>query len=281
MIFSSVGGVVQEPTKESILVLEMEGVIFDGKKLLREIREYAPKEYVKGIIVRVNSPGGAVGPSQELYTELKRVRTELNKPVYISANAVMASGAFYAAMGASKIYANTGSLLGSIGVIMNFANLEDLYSWAKIKRFNLSTGKFKDTGADFRSMKEEEKQYLQDLLEETLDQFVADILSGRPQMKEAFVREVADGRVFTGTFAREKGFIDETGSMTEAIAALGEETGLGKTPNLLYPKKSPEEFFEMLSQSLGKVNPAENFEEVFKTKLIGRPLFLLPQYVNH
>lgn len=267
--------------EDAILVLELEGVILDGKKILKEIREYSSKDNVKGILIRVNSPGGVVGPSQEIYHEIKKVRDNLGKPIYISANGLMASGAFYAAMGASKIYANSGSLLGSIGVIMNFANMQDLYKWAKIKRFNLSTGKFKDTGSDFREMRGDEKQYLNALLEESLEQFVRDILSGRKNLKDNLVRSVADGRVFTGDSAKKMGFIDEVGSFSDAVAAIGEETGLGSNPELFYPRKSPEEFIEMLSKSLKSMNPANNVEKVFQTKLIGRPLFMFPQYLSN
>lgn len=281
-MFSEVASQGQFQAKtDSILVLELEGVIIDGKKILKEIRDYAHKDNIKGVLVRVNSPGGVVGPSQEIYHEIKNIRDVLEKPVYISANGLMASGAFYAAMGASKIYSNSGSLLGSIGVIMNFANLEDLYKWAKVKRFNLTTGKFKDTGSDFRNMRSDEKDYLNKLLSESLDQFIRDILLGRKNLKEEKVRAVADGRVFTGDFAKSYGFIDEVGSFSDAIKAIGVETGLGESPKLFHPKKSPEEFFEMLSKSMKSMNPAASVEKVFQTKLLGRPLFIFPQYLGN
>lgn len=281
MVVGAMGNLVQKPqevvAENSILLLDLEGVILDGKKFLKDLRNYSTKDNIKGVLIRVNSPGGVVGPSQEIYQEIKRIKEDLGKPVYISASGLMASGAFYAAMGASKIYANKGSLLGSIGVIMNFANMEDLYSWAKIKRFNLTTGKFKDTGADFRAMRPEEKQYLEALLEESLNQFVNDIADGRKNLAIDKIRALADGRVFTGSFAKSYGFIDEVGTMQEAANELGEELGLGKNPKLFVPKKSPEEFFAMLSEAANQLNPATKIESRLGMELVGRPLYLFPQ----
>ena len=281
MVVGAMGNLVQKPqevvAEDSILLLDLEGVILDGKKFLKDLRTYSSKDSIKGVLIRVNSPGGVVGPSQEIYEEIKRVKEDLGKPIYISASGLMASGAFYAAMGATKIYANKGSLLGSIGVIMNFANMEDLYSWAKIKRYNLTTGKFKDTGADFRAMRPEEKQYLEALLEESLTQFVTDISEGRKNLSVEKIRNMADGRVFTGSFAKSYGFIDEVGTMQEAADELGEELGLGKNPKIFVPKKSPEEFFAMLSEAASQLNPATKIESRLGVELVGRPLYLFPQ----
>lgn len=283
IVFNSLSGVVQTPTQQiaedSILLLELEGVILDGKKFLKEIRDYSEKDNIKGVVVRVNSPGGVVGPSQEIYSEIMRVRDIVQKPIYISANGLMASGAFYAAMGASKIYANKGSLLGSIGVIMNFANLEELYSWAKIKRFNLTTGRFKDTGSDFRSMREDEKTYLNALLSESLNQFIDDIVTGRKIQRDK-VAAVADGRVFTGVFAKQYGFIDEIGGLHDAISAIGEATGLGKNPKVYRPQKTPEEFFEMLGERVQALNPYSTVKDTLHLQNFGKPMFILPQYAE-
>ena len=283
IVFNSIGGAIQHEqvavSKDSILVLELEGVIMDGKKFLKEIREYAHRDNVKGVVVRVNSPGGVVGPSQEIYSEIMRVRDELEKPIYISASGLMASGAFYAAMGGTKIYANKGSLLGSIGVIMNFANLEELYSWAKIKRFNLSTGKFKDTGSDFRSMRDDEKKYLEELLQESLNQFIDDIVAGR-KMKRDKVAAMADGRVFTGSFAKSYGFIDEIGGLADVLEDIGEETGLGKRPEIFKPQKRPEDFFELLEERMEGLSPIKSVQKSLKLDGFGKPMFIMPQFLE-
>ena len=285
LVFGSIAGLVQggnriEITKkDSILLLELEGVILDGKKFVKELREYAPQEHVKGILVRVNSPGGVVGPSQEIYQEILRVREELKKPIYVSANGLMASGAFYAAMGATKIYANKGSLLGSIGVIMNFADLKELYEWAKIKRFNLSTGKFKDTGSDFRSMREDEKAYLESLLAESLEQFISDIAEGRGIDVEK-IRPWADGRVFTGVFAKQQNFIDEVGGFSAAVQDLGELAGLGPSPHLFRPQKSPEDFLLLFEEQMEGLLPWGAVERKLQLHGLGQPMYLLPQYLE-
>ena len=124
--------------KEYIGLIEVNGVIMDGSRFIKRIRELDDHKKVKAIVVQVNSPGGAVAPSQEMYEAIKKV----TKPVYVSMSSVAASGGFYLAMGAKKIFANPGSITGSIGVIMEFANLEKLYEWAKVKRYSIKTGKF-------------------------------------------------------------------------------------------------------------------------------------------
>src|SRR5690606_15499687 len=122
------------------LLMRMDGVIMDTKDFLKDLRKYAEESDIKGVLIAVNSPGGVVGPSQELYTELKRIREELKKPVVVSASSVLASGAYYMAVGANQIFVNAGILMGSIGVIMELANLSRLYDWAKVDRYVIKTG---------------------------------------------------------------------------------------------------------------------------------------------
>src|SRR3989344_1375324 len=147
LFFVVIGGTLSSLVKHedkisgnAIMKLELDGIIMDGKKFLKDLRKYREVPEIKGILVHMNSPGGVVGPSQEIYAELKRTKEVYKKPIVVSGAGLVASGAFYAAMAADKIVTNPGTLMGSIGVIMEFANLERLYDWAKIQRFVIKTG---------------------------------------------------------------------------------------------------------------------------------------------
>ena len=144
-------------SKNGILQLELEGVIMNGKKFLKNLKKYREDKNVKAILVVIDSPGGSVGPSQEIYTELLRTRTEFKLPVICVSNGLVASGAYYSAAACDKLVVAKGALVGSIGVIMSFANLEKLYDWAKVTRYSITSGKFKDSGAEYRAMRSDEK----------------------------------------------------------------------------------------------------------------------------
>lgn len=267
----------------SILQMKLEGIIMDSSEFVDDLREYAKNENIKGVLISVNSPGGVVGPSEEIYREIKRVRDDLKKPVVVSFNGLAASGAFYASMGATKIYSNAGSLVGSIGVIMEFANLEKLYEWAKIKRFVISTGAYKDSGAEYREMRPDERAVFQKLANEVLDQFKAAVAEGR-KLKPEQVTSIADGRVFTGLGAKELGLVDEIGSYTDAIHAVGELTGLGPDPKLYDPPSPNPTLAEIIGQvktnvSLGsEVSHLKN--AIMHSQYWGQPLFLMPGAVG-
>ncbi|MCB0413719.1 MAG: signal peptide peptidase SppA [Bdellovibrionales bacterium] len=278
-----VGGVVtiinppeKKIDKSSILYLELEGVIINGRKFLDDLRKYASNDNIKGVLIRVDSPGGVVGPSQEIYSEIKRVREEYNKPVVVSIGAVAASGAYYASVAADKIITNPGSMVGSIGVIMEFANLEKLYEWAKIKRFSINTGAYKDSGAEYRSMRPDEKELFQDMINQVHEQFKVAVAEGR-NLKRDLVDQYADGRIFTGQFAVKMGFADQVGTLTDAKRQIGEMTGLGEDPEMYKPPKKRGDIFEMFAdpefdgRALGtKIN----------VELYGVPLFMIPSPVN-
>ncbi len=261
-------------SQDSILHLEIEGVIIDGKDFLEHIRKYAKEKSVKGVLIQINSPGGVVGPSQEIYSEIKRVRDELNKPVVVSTSALAASGGYYAAVGASKIVTNPGTLMGSIGVIMGFANLERLYDWAKIQRYSIKTGTFKDSGADYRAMTDEEKQFFQGMLAQVLEQFKKAIVEGR-KLSPELVAEYADGRIFVGEEAVRLGFADQVGTFEDARRLVGELSGLGSDPKLYFPKKKTD-FFTMLEEASMEGRLQDLFEKTSQLKLFGQPLYIMP-----
>lgn len=275
-IFSSIIGSKERIKGNAILRLELDGVIMDGKKFLKDLRKYRENSEVKGILVHVNSPGGVVGPSQEIYAELKKTREIYQKPVVVSGSGLMASGAFYAAMAADKIVTNPGTLMGSIGVIMEFANLEKLYDWAKIKRFVIKTGDYKDTGAEYRPMREDERKLLQKLMDDVLAQFKKAISEGRNMPIEK-VSQYADGRIFTGEQGVEWGFADQVGTMSDALDLIGEMTGLGKNPKVFDPPKEYENFLDYLTahQSESKTEVQAMKVMVNQLKTLGQPLYLM------
>lgn len=280
-IFIGLGGLLtlfnppdEHVEKPSILALDLEGVIMDNHDILETLRKYRKEDRIKGVLVRINSPGGVVGPSQELYEELKRTRTEFHKPVIAYCEAVAASGAYYAAVGADKIYTTPGCMIGSIGALMEFVNLEKLYDWAKIQRYSIVTGKFKDAGAEYKPLTPDQRALFQDLLNDVLAQFKAAVVTGR-KMKPEFLDQYADGRVFTGHQAVKLGFADKMGTWDDARADIGEMTGLGKNPEMFKPKKK-HSIMEMLEESSSESKFSKMAESIMQSKLNARPLFLLP-----
>lgn len=222
-------------------VVEISGVIIDSKKTLAKLDRLAENDRVKAIVIRLNSPGGAVAPSQEIYQAIKNSK----KPVVASMGSVAASGAYYIACGAQKIFANAGTLTGSIGVIMEFANLQKLYDWAKIQRYAIKTGKFKNIGAEYREMTPEEKGLLQDLVDDVLSQFRGVVSDGRGLSADQ-VRKVADGRIFSGAQAQALKLVDELGSIQDAIQEAGKLGQIKGKPAVVYMDKKKASIMDFL-----------------------------------
>ena len=279
-----------------ILDLELNGVILNGRKFIEALDKYANKEKVRAILIRINSPGGAVGPSQELYSAIKKVRDELKKPVICHSSGLIASGAYYAAMGCSKLVVAPGAMVGSIGVIMEFANLEKLYEWAKVKRYTITSGKFKDSGSEYRAMTSEERALFKDMIDDVYEQFRSTVQTERGMKKEV-IRTYADGRVFTGSKAVKLGFADFEGTISDSIKLASEQAGLGDDFELFEIPKERRSFFEMLSggsedvddlnghasgiaQKLGLTNlMSENsLRALLKLDTLNQPMLLMPGY---
>jgi protease-4 len=234
-------------------VVEVVGVITDSKATLNHLKKFRENEAIKAIVMRINSPGGAVGPSQEILEEI--IKTRQKKKVVASMGTVAASGGYYIASGADIIMANPGTLTGSIGVIMNFTNIEKLTQKLGIDLYNLHAGKFKDVGSPTRPMTPVEKEYLQKLLDNVHEQFIVDVARGR-QMLAHKVREVADGRVFTGEVAKNLGLVDQLGNLPDAIELAGRLGGIkGKIDAVYLPKEK----MSILSLLLGN-DPEEILE---------------------
>ena len=243
--------------QSGIGVLEVNGVIMDSKKTLKLIKQFEDSKEIKAVVVRINSPGGAVGPSQEIYEALK----VFPKPVVASMSSIAASGGFYIAMAAKKVLANPGTITGSIGVIMEFANLEKLYEWAKVKRYVIKTGKFKDAGAEFREMLPEERALLQEMVDDVLVQFVDAVAEGRKLSVEE-VTKVADGRIFSGNQALKLKLIDQVGTLNDAVEEAAKLAGLPPIPKLFYGEKK-KNFMEMLEEQIQQSDEDSESRSVF------------------
>ena len=186
-----------------------------------------------------------------------------------------ASGAYYAAIAANKVIVNPGSMLGSIGVIMEFANLEGLYNWANIKRFALKTGPYKDSGAEYRPMREDEKQLFQNLIDGVHTQFIDAVVESR-KLEENVVRKYSDGRVFTGETAVSLGFADQVGTFDDAVRSVGELSGLGAKPKLFEPPKERPNVFDFLAEMKSSISIEESIERLTQMNLSGQPLLIFP-----
>lgn len=271
-------------SRHSILQLDLQGVIINGKQFLENLKEYREEDRVKAILINVNSPGGAVGPSQEIYAEIKRTREEFGKPVICYTSGLMASGGYYASLGCDKIITAPGSLIGSVGVIMSFANLEKLYDWAKVTRYSITSGKFKDSGAEYRSMREDEKKLFQDMIDEVYAQFKTTVKEARPKVKPEDLDEYTDGRVFTGKKAVDLGFADEVGTYEDAVKITAEAAKLKKGNYELFeiPKKHRSIWDLGEEQSDDTINGfvrktlESQFKKVLGVELLNRPVLLMP-----
>jgi protease-4 len=234
-------------------VVEISGVILDSKKTLARLRRFEEDNQVSAVVLRLNSPGGSVAPSQEIYEAVQNYK----KPLVVSMASVAASGAYYIACGAKKVYANAGTLTGSIGVIMPFANLQKLYEWAKVQRYSIKTGKYKDAGADYREMTADERALLQTMLDDVLMQFKQAVAKGRGLSMEA-VTKVADGRIFSGQQAKAFHLVDELGTLQDAIQEAGVLAKIKGKPTVIYPEKKRRGLLDfVLDDPLGNDEEAE------------------------
>lgn len=227
--------------KGAVGVIELNGVIMDSKKTIKKLEDFEESPEIRGVVLRLNSPGGAVAPSQEIYQAVKNFK----KPLVVSMSSVAASGAYYVAMGAKKVYANPGTITGSIGVIMEFANLEKLYEWAKVQRYAIKTGKFKDVGAEYREMGPEEKALLQNMVDNVLTQFKQAVADGRKLTMDQ-VTEVADGRIFSGSQAKSAKLVDELGTLQDAIDDVAKMAKIEGKPEVIYPEKPRPRWMDLI-----------------------------------
>lgn len=220
----------------SIGVIEIDGVIADADKINRQLERFGKDDGIKAIVLRIDSPGGGAAASQEVYHEVLRVRNDLHKPVVASVESVGASGAYYIASACDRIYANPASVVGSIGVIMEWTNYGELLRWAKLKSVNLHRGELKDAGDPTREMTPTEQAYFQGLIDNMYGQFVRDVAAGRHTSAEK-IQPLATGQVWTGEQALPLGLIDQQGGYRTALLETAKRVGLRGEPRVVRPAK--------------------------------------------
>ena len=222
------------PFWDKIAIVEVKGVITQSSEVIGEIHQYLADDGVKAIILRVDSPGGGVGPSQEIYKEV--VKAKKKKRIVTSMGAVAASGGYYVACASDLIVANPGTITGSIGVIMQFSNFEELLKKIGIKGMVIKSGEHKDMGSPFREMTPEEKRIMQATLDNVHDQFIRAVAEGR-NLDRTKVTPLADGRIMTGEQAKQVGLVDVMGNLQDAVDEASKLAGIEGRPQVIYPKK--------------------------------------------
>ncbi len=229
-----------------IAIVTIGGIISSSQDIVDKLDDFGKDESIKAVVLRIDSPGGGVASSQEIYTAIKKLKK--NKKVIASLGSIAASGGYMIACAADKIFANPGTITGSISAIMYFANAEELLKKIGLKSSVIKSGKYKDMGSPTREMTEEEKIILQGLIDDIYDQFVEVIVQDRKIPKEE-VKNIADGRVFSGKQAKALRLIDELGDRSDAVNLAAKMAGIKGTPVLVYPRKKEITFWDYLLQS--------------------------------
>jgi protease-4 len=233
-------------SSDSIAVIDITGVILSPETIDNQLRKFGDESSVKAIILHINSPGGGAAASQEIYHEVLRVRKEKKKEIVASIESVGASGAYYIASGCDKIYANDASVVGSIGVIMEWTNYGDLMRWAKLKSVIVHAGELKDAGDPSRDMTPKEQAYFQSLVDNMYTQFVHDVATGRHSTDEK-IRPLATGQVWTGEQSLPLGLIDKIGGYRVALLETAKEAGISGEPNVVRPAKAKRGLLTLLA----------------------------------
>ncbi|HEY7039800.1 MAG TPA: signal peptide peptidase SppA, partial [Methylomirabilota bacterium] len=230
------------PGGAKVAVVEVEGLIgagadrgLDTDAIIRTLHEYRDDPAIRAVVLRINSPGGVVAPTQEIFTAVRRLR-EAKKPVVASLGSVAASGGYYVAVAADRIYASPGTLTGSIGVVMQLANVEGLLKKVGVEYVVVKAGAYKDVGNFARPMTAEERRILQALLDDVYDQFIAAVADGR-RLEAKDVRGFAEGRIYSGRQAQGLKMVDDLGGLEDAIEAAAQMAGLPPKPKVVYPRR--------------------------------------------
>jgi protease IV len=229
--------------QERVGVVEIKGLLTDSATVIKQLDRYQDDDSIKAIVIRINSPGGAVGPSQEILREVVKVRAK--KKIVASLGTVAASGGYYIASGADLIMANRGTATGSVGVIMQFANVEGLTKKVGLDFFNLKAGRYKDVGSPFRAMTPEDQAYLQGFIDNIYNQFINDVAQNRKIPLDR-MKTLAEGRLYTGEEAKEAGLVDEFGNLPDAIDKAGRLAGIKGKVKAVYPEKEGSSLLRLL-----------------------------------
>src|SRR5580698_1757184 len=249
---------------DRIGVVDLDGVILSPQPVVGQLKKFGDDSSIKAIIIHVNSPGGGVAASEEIYREVKRLRTEKKKRVVVSIETVGASGAYYVASASDKIFADQGSIVGSIGVIAEWMNYGDLLKWAKLKNVVLKTGEFKDTGNPARDLTPNEQAYMQALIDHMFGQFVKAVADGRG-MKYDDVKAIANGKVWTGQQALEMKLIDNVGDFEAVVADTAKSVGISGEPTLVHPEQNRRTLMDLLLGDVSQYIPTR--EKMFEQQV--------------
>ena len=236
---------------ERVAVVELNEPILDSQEIVRQFKKYRENKSVKAIVFRVDSPGGGVSASQEIYEEVKKTRV-FGKPVVVSMGAVAASGGYYVSCGATKIVANPGTLTGSIGVIFQFLHFSELMNKIGVDQSTFKTGKYKDIGSPFRKTTEDEKRFFDQLLGDVYDQFVTVVATER-KLDRKVVVGYADGRVFTGRQARAYGLVDTLGTYEDAVSIAAKLGDIHGKPKVVKERKIKSFFERMMGETVSEL----------------------------
>ncbi len=240
------------PLAGRVGLVEIIGEIDDPEPIVDQLDRMERDTSIRAVVVRLDSPGGGVAASQEIYESVKKIRDQGKKPVVASMGGVAASGAYYVACAADSIVANAGSLTGSIGVIMVFPNTEDLFRKVGIRFETVKTGKYKDIGTMWRPMTDDERKLLQDVLTNVYDQFIDTIVEGRALPRED-VLPYADGRIFSGDQALQYGFVDRLGDLDDSIRLAGEMAGITGQPVVIRKERRRVSFLDFVDSKVNQM----------------------------
>lgn len=233
-----------------IAIVPIEGEILEARETIEAIHRYEKNPAVKAIVIRINSPGGAIAPSQEIYEEIRKVRQRSGKRFVASMDSVAASGGYYIAAACDQIVANPGTITGSIGVILQWMNVEDLLRWARLRPETITAGTMKDAGSPYRALSAAERAYFQKIVAQLHGQFIHAVAEGRSgKISEAEVARIADGRVFTGQEARTLKLVDSLGNLEDAVTLASGLAGLKRVPSTIYPRRRAGGLLDLLTHS--------------------------------
>ncbi len=269
-LYTAFGDRAPSVSANTVAVLEVKGVIIDSRPFIKTLQKYRESKDIKAIVIRLDSPGGVVGPSQEMYDEVLRTR-QLGKPVVASFGSLAASGAYYIAAGCDRIITNPGTITGSIGVIMEFADLSRLYDWAKVRRYVIKSGEFKDAGSEFRPMTPSERSVMQEMVDNVFGQFKKAVATGR-KLKIDVVSKLADGRIYSGEQAVKNGLADQIGGLEAAVEVAAKLGGIKGKPEMYFPNPKKKHIWDMFTEQ----NEDDILTRALGLNLTGRPLYLMP-----